>query len=143
MRAYPRYAGCYRMERGAREAETGRGRCASRTRPDAGRARRVFDELRDGDAIIFDATLDHPASDSFWHPGRKLARYANPRGPLATVALRHRRAGAIAVDVRSRHATIATVTRPDLEPRLRIGDQCFAADLGPRCRPTARGVRCR
>ena len=99
--------------------------------------------MRDADATIFDATLDHPTSDPFWHPGRKLVRYANPRGPLATVALRQRRAGAVAVDVRGRHATIAAITSPDLETRLRIGNRCFAADLGPRCRPTAHGVRCR
>src|SRR5690349_10828274 len=52
-----RYTRCYRMERGTRDAQAGRGRCASRTQPDAGRARRVFTARRFfGAALLVAAT---------------------------------------------------------------------------------------
>jgi glucose/arabinose dehydrogenase len=100
-------------------------------------------ELRDGGGAVFSATIDHPADDPFWKVRKGLLQLVHPGAPLSPVTLRTQRSGAVRVDARARHAHFEGLDDATLETRLRIGDQCFIADLAGRCMSDAKKLRCR
>jgi glucose/arabinose dehydrogenase len=99
-------------------------------------------ELRDGGGVIFSAALDHPASDPFWKRRNRVVRYLNRGGGLGSVVLRTLRSGAVQLDVRGRRLAFTGIDEALVTPRLRIGAQCFAADLAGRCTLDAKKLHC-
>src|SRR5262249_21414049 len=99
-------------------------------------------ELRDAGGTVFSASLDHPASDRFWRKRRGKVQFVSRASPLSSVTLRSTPSGAVQLDVRGRHATFTGLDDPQLPPRVRIGAECFGADLGGRCTLDAKRLRC-
>jgi hypothetical protein len=100
-------------------------------------------EVRDAGGVVFSATLDHPASDSFWRRRKGLVQYANRRGRPQSVVLRTRRSGTVELDIRGRRLGFTGLDDAAVSPRLRIGAQCFTADLAGRCVLDSKKLRCR
>ena len=100
-------------------------------------------EIRDAGGIVFSASLDHPASDPFWKKRGSLVQYLNRGGALNAVALRHAHSGAMQLNLRGRHLAFQGLDDPAVSARLRVGSQCFAADLAGHCTLDAKKLRCR
>jgi glucose/arabinose dehydrogenase len=101
-------------------------------------------ELRDAAGVFFTGTVDHPASDPLWHAVGPALQYVDGSGApgVGKITLRHQRSGAYQVTIRARPADLSAMAGAASNARLRIGGQCFAADLGARCRLDARKLRC-
>jgi len=102
-------------------------------------------EILDSSGVILSSVLDHPGSDPFWkHRGGRTA-YTDRRGRMGGVTgVELKKAGSgvlrVALDARGGALTPDPATT---SARLRIGAQCFVADLGGRCRLDAHKFRCR
>jgi len=96
-------------------------------------------ELRDGADAVFSTTLDHPASDPFWHPWQAGMRYRNRTTELRDVAFWADADGTVHVVLRARGGRFSR----NASPRLVVGSQCFVADLAGKCGGGARKLRCR
>jgi hypothetical protein len=102
-------------------------------------------EIRDGSGVVLSSVLDHPGSDPFWKRRGGRTAYTDRRGRIGGVTgVELKRAGSsvmrVALDARAGALTPDPATT---SARLRIGAQCFVADLGGRCRLDARKLRCR
>lgn len=102
-------------------------------------------ELRGAAGALFSGTLTHPASNPRWKKSRppRAFLYADPAGRTSGfTAVELRRSGAgFRVSVRGKRMALAGVQAGKIDPRLVIGDQCFAASLI--CVPQGRTLRCR
>jgi hypothetical protein len=94
--------------------------------------------------MFYSATVDHPSSDPFWHQRGAVLQYSDGSGAagVSNVVLRRQRSGAYQMTFRARPFDLTAMSGPASNARLKIGAQCFAADLGARCRLDARRLRC-
>jgi glucose/arabinose dehydrogenase len=100
-------------------------------------------ELRDASDVVFSTALDHPASDPFWRRRHGRVQYAKRGGGLGSVLMKQKPSGNVDVTLRGRRLAFTGLDDAAVSARLRIGAQCFTADLSSRCTLDAKKLRCR